>query len=263
MKQFDMGDNKVTHNLNGATFFVELPTKGAFYPEEHPFYNKEKIEVKMLTTKEEEILTNTSYIQNEVVIDKLLENIVLEPNFNPKEIFNADQLAILIATRIDAYDEEYPVLLDCEACGAKIDHTISLEKVLDNVKESTIEKTDHGTLIVELPKSKKTVEYKVLLPADIASIERSVDKMKKMDIKTNFLDEFYKRIIVSVDGSLDPQEKSSLIKNLKIKDSRYLTACYSKSLPDIDTTFTATCPSCQKEQEGGMPFQANFFFPEF
>ena len=57
MKQFDMGDNKVAHNLNGATFFVKLPTKGAFYPEEHPFYNKEKIEVKMLTTKEEEILT--------------------------------------------------------------------------------------------------------------------------------------------------------------------------------------------------------------
>ena len=263
MKQFDMGGESPAHNLNGATFFVELPTKGLFYPEEHPFHNKEKIEVKMLTTKEEEILTNTSYIENNVVINKLLDNIVLEPNFNSKEIFSADQLAILIATRIDAYDEEYPVTIDCEACGEEIKHIINLENILNNVVETSIEKTDHGTLICELPKSNKTVEYKVLLPAEIASIERSVEKMNKMNINTNFLDEFYKRIVVSVDGSQDPQEKSNFVKNLKIKDSRYLTDCYSKSLPNLNTTFKVACPSCQKEQEGGMPFQANFFFPEF
>ena len=43
------------------TDFVELPSKGKFYPEEHPFYNKEEVEVKFMTTKEEDILMSPSY----------------------------------------------------------------------------------------------------------------------------------------------------------------------------------------------------------
>ena len=39
------------------TEFVELPSKGRFYPKEHPLHNKEVIEIKHMTAKEEDILT--------------------------------------------------------------------------------------------------------------------------------------------------------------------------------------------------------------
>ena len=70
----------------------------------------------MMTTKEEEILTNVSHNENEVVMDKLLESVVVADNFSPKDIFETDQLAIIIGSRIDAYGEEYPAIINCESC---------------------------------------------------------------------------------------------------------------------------------------------------
>ena len=58
------------------TEFVELPSKGKFYDENHPLHNQETIEIKQMTAKEEDILTNQNYIQKGVVLDKLLESLV-------------------------------------------------------------------------------------------------------------------------------------------------------------------------------------------
>ena len=53
------------------TEVIELPSKGLLYPEENPL-SSGKIEMKYMTAKEEDILTNQSYIQKGTVIDKLL-----------------------------------------------------------------------------------------------------------------------------------------------------------------------------------------------
>jgi hypothetical protein len=45
------------------TEIVELPSKGLVYPQENPL-SSGKIEMKYMTAKEEDILTNQSYIQN-------------------------------------------------------------------------------------------------------------------------------------------------------------------------------------------------------
>jgi hypothetical protein len=53
------------------TEVIELPSKGLLYPESNPL-SSGKIEMKYMTAKEEDILTNQSYIQNGTVLDKLL-----------------------------------------------------------------------------------------------------------------------------------------------------------------------------------------------
>ena len=55
---------------------VELPSKGLLYPEGHPLKSG-KIEIKYMTAKEEDILSNQSYIQKGVVLDKLLESVII------------------------------------------------------------------------------------------------------------------------------------------------------------------------------------------
>ena len=40
------------------TEFVELPSKGVFYTQGHPLHNQDTIEIKHMTAKEEDILTN-------------------------------------------------------------------------------------------------------------------------------------------------------------------------------------------------------------
>ena len=69
-------------NLNfiTPTEFVELPSKGAYYLPTHPLHNKKVIEVKHMTTKEEDILTSTAFHKNWLAIHRLLESIIVDKN---------------------------------------------------------------------------------------------------------------------------------------------------------------------------------------
>jgi len=261
MKKFNMEGDSVSSEHNGLSHYVDLPTGGAFYPHGHPLHNVAQVEVKMMTTREEDILTNQSYVENGIAVDKLLESIILV-KINPKDIHETDKMAVLLAARIEAYGPEYEVFSICPHCGEEQEETIDLTEVLTNVVESDLERTEAGTAIIELPKSNKVVEFKVLLPKDLGSITKSVDKMKKLNINTSFNVEFFKRIIVSMDGSEDKDQISEFVQNIRIMDSRALTKAYNNSLPSISTQRKSTCHSCGKESEGGLPIQANFFFPE-
>ena len=55
---------------------VTLPSKGLLYPKESPLSSGE-IEMKYMTAKEEDILTNANFIKNGTVIDKLLQSLII------------------------------------------------------------------------------------------------------------------------------------------------------------------------------------------
>ena len=61
---------------------VDLPSKGFFYPEDHPWRNKESIEIRFMTAKDEDILINKSYISKGVVLEKLISNLLVDKNVN-------------------------------------------------------------------------------------------------------------------------------------------------------------------------------------
>lgn len=262
MKQFDMGNESSGNQYLGMTHYVDLPTGGQFYPENHPLHGIDKLEIKMLTTKEEDILTNQSYIQNNIAIEKLLQSIILI-DVDPKEIHDADQTAILIAARIEAYGEDYEVSLVCDKCGNLYQHNIDLDSFKLKESNTEVDYTPGGTLLVELPKSKKVVEFKHLMPKEISVIQKTVEKMAKLNINTTFNNEFYKRIILSIDGEQNKETISAFIDNLRILDSRKLLAAYSDTIPALDTSYKSTCTNCNHVSEGGLPIQASFFFPKF
>ena len=56
--------------LKFPTEMVELPSKGLIYPETNPL-SSGVIEMKYMTAKEEDILTNQNYIKDGTVIDIL------------------------------------------------------------------------------------------------------------------------------------------------------------------------------------------------
>ena len=262
MKQFNMDDNSRSSQHAGMTHYVNLPTGGKYYPEGHPLQGVEAVEVKMLTTKDEDILTNASYIEQNVIIDKLIEEIVLH-DIKAKDLYETDQMAILVASRIEAYGGDYPIELLCTNCAENVQHNFDLSNITIKETDEEIEETDAATFIVELPKSKKTIEFKHLLPSEVNSIRKTIDKMKKLNINTSFTVEFYKRVVVSIDGQADNSEISNFVEQLRIMDSRKLFAAYQNSLPSLDTTYKAVCHSCGHTNEGGLPIQANFFFPKF
>ena len=84
---------------------IELPSKGLIYPEDNPL-SSGTIEMKYMTAKEEDILSNQSYIQNGTVIDKLLKSLIVS-KINYNDLIVGDKNAIMIAARILGYGKDY------------------------------------------------------------------------------------------------------------------------------------------------------------
>jgi len=84
---------------------VELPSRGLIYPEDHPLANG-TVEMKYMTAREEDILTNQNYIKKGTVIDKLLQSLITS-DISYDDLLVGDKNAIMIAARILSYGKDY------------------------------------------------------------------------------------------------------------------------------------------------------------
>ena len=98
-------NNNVMEKNQFPTEMVTLPSKGLLYPEGNPL-KKGEIEMKYMTAREEDILTNQNLIENGTVIDKLLQSLIITP-INYNDLLVGDKNAILIAARILGYGSDY------------------------------------------------------------------------------------------------------------------------------------------------------------
>ena len=112
------------------TEIVELPSKGLVYPEGHPLRSG-KVEMKYMTAKEEDILTNQNLISKGIVLDKLLEALTLN-KFDIKDLIAGDKNAILISSRILGYGKDYTFKYDNK------DYTIDLSKLENKIFDTNL-----------------------------------------------------------------------------------------------------------------------------
>ena len=110
------------------TEVIDLPSKGHFYPPEHPLASG-RVELKYMTAREEDILTSTNLIQKGVAIDKLLQSLIVGEDINIKDILIGDKNAIMIAARVLGYGKQY--IVEIEGEEVNIDLTALKEKELD------------------------------------------------------------------------------------------------------------------------------------
>ena len=62
-----------------------------------------------MTAKEEDILTNQSYIQNGTVLDKLLQSLIVSA-IDYNDLLIGDKNAVMIASRILGYGSDYKIV---------------------------------------------------------------------------------------------------------------------------------------------------------
>ena len=87
------------------TEVVELPSKGLVYPEGH-ILRSGKVEMKYMTAREEDILTNQNYINKGIVLDELVKSLIVS-DVKYEDLVVGDKNAILVASRILGYGKDY------------------------------------------------------------------------------------------------------------------------------------------------------------
>jgi hypothetical protein len=234
---------------------VTLPSKGLLYSKESPL-SKGEIEMRYMTAAHEDILTNSNYIKNGSVIDKLLQALIVT-DINYGDLLVGDKNAILIAARILGYGKEYNIINN----GQEI--TIDLTKLKDKVVDYSLFQKGTNDFSFTLPKSGNVVTFKILTHNDEQKIDAEIKGLQKIRPEANSeMTTRLKYIITSVNGDRDTKAIRDFVDNhLLAPEARALRQYYTQISPDIDMKYI---PQDQDYTGEGIEISVglNFFWPD-
>tara|TARA_A100000172_G_scaffold42646_3_gene26124 strand:+ start:5819 stop:6658 length:840 start_codon:yes stop_codon:yes gene_type:complete len=243
------------------TEFVELPSKGLFYPEDHPLHNQTVIEIKHMTAKEEDILTSETLLKQGLAIDRLVRSVIADKSINPDTLLVGDKNAVLIASRITGFGPFYEVDIACPACAEQNEVTVNLSDLGFSESADSVSEATEGGYKVKLPSTGIEIVFKLLTSKDESNITKTVEARRKKKQLENFGTLLLSSIIVSANGVTNKQQLDRLAEILPLVDARFLREEYDKVKPDINMTFDFECSNCSHRGEVGMPMTAEFFWP--
>ena len=248
------------------TEFADLPSGGKFYPEGHPLHNKDSVEIRYMTAKEEDILSSKTLIRKGVVLDRLLQSVLVDKNINPDDLLIGDKNALIVAVRVTGYGSEYATSVTCPVCSNIADHVFDLENGEinsgDNFGDFDLKKTDDGTFVVKTPASEANVEFRLLIGQDEKSFVKIEANRKKHNLPETSLSDQLRAMIVSVNGNSDPTYIQSFIEHAPAKDSSCVRRAYLQVNPNIDLSQLYDCPGCGFTSLLEVPLSADIFWPK-
>ena len=236
---------------NIPTEIIDLPSKGLLYAPENPL-SSGKIEMCYMTAKHEDILTNQSYIQKGIVLDKLLQALIVS-KINYSDLIIGDKNAIMVAARVLGYGKDYTFNYDGNECSVD----------LSQIDNKPFEHTNKGVneFTYTLPSTGTNITYKILTHGDEQKIQAELDGLKKINSNSSpELSTRLKYMITSVNGDRETKTIREFVDNhLLARDSRELRKYIKENQPDIDLTFFPEGTSTRVD----IPIGVKFFWPDF
>tara|TARA_R110000822_G_scaffold13134_1_gene46967 strand:+ start:266 stop:1018 length:753 start_codon:yes stop_codon:yes gene_type:complete len=242
--------------LDFPTETVELPSKGLVYPKDNPL-SSGKVEMKYMTAKEEDILTNQNYIKDGTVLDKLLKALIVS-NVNYDDLIVGDKNAVMIAARILGYGADYTFKYENE------ETTVDLSELQSTyLDESKLLEEGVNRFEFTLPHSEVLITFKLLDNKDEKAIKSEIKGLKKINKQSNpELSTRLKHIILSVNGDDDKKVIREFVdKYMLARDSRAFRGYIKGFQPDIDLKFDLA-GSDGIERETSLPMTVSFFWPD-
>jgi hypothetical protein len=251
-----MADQKFTV----PTELIDLPSKGLLYPKESALASGQ-VEMKYMTAREEDILTNVNLLRQGLAIEKMLISLIKSP-INYEELTLGDRNGLLIAARILAYGKDYKFTYKNTNTGE--DEVVEYD--LQNLKYKEVDwsKFDNkNEFEFVLPHSKNTVTFKVLTVGLDKKIDEEMKGLKKnLGQEGGTISTRLKHQITSVNGDYSVKTVRDFIDQgyLLSRDSIELRKYIESVTPDIDTDIAFTLKD-NTEVSTGLPMTAEFFFP--
>ena len=241
------------------TEMIDLPSKGLVYPKENAL-SSGQVEMKYMTAKEEDILTNVNLLRQGIAIEKMLKSLIKSP-INYEDLTLGDRNALLVAARILAYGKEYNLKYANPNTGESETIVVDLQKLGYKNVDLSLFKNDNE-LTYELPFTKNTVTFKILTIEDDKKIDDEAKGIKKalgQDAGTSLR---LKHQLTSINGDRSTKTVRDFIDSgaLLSRDSNPLRQFIASVTPDIEMKTTVSLAD-GTETEIDVPMTAEFFFP--
>tara|TARA_R110002110_G_scaffold140107_2_gene327196 strand:- start:10687 stop:11523 length:837 start_codon:yes stop_codon:yes gene_type:complete len=252
-------------NFVTPTDFVELPSQGLGYSDDHPLHGQETIEIKFMTAKDEDILSSAALLKKGLAIDRFLSNIILDKTIDTKSLLVGDKNAILVAARGSGYGFDYEAVITCPECNKKNFVTFDLRNPQMvgqlNVDQTIVTKVNSNRYKTTMPYSKFAIVYRLMTGADEDFLTSEL-KNASEEREHNLLTGQFKRLIESIEGHEDQSVINQFVDNMPTIDSRHLKLCIRATTPNVEIKETLNCSECSFTKEVDVPFGTDFFWPD-
>ena len=231
---------------------IELPSKGLVYSKDNPL-SSGKVEIKYMTAKEEDILSNQAYIENGTVLDKLLDSVMVS-KINIKDLIIGDKNAVLIATRILGYGSDYKTII-----GGK-EQTINLSELENKPFDGSSMVEGKNEFSFTLPHSDTNITYRILTGHEESKIEREIKGLKKINKDSSpEASTRLKYTLTSVNGETETKDIREFVDNYFLaRDARAFREHLRYTQPDVDLNVIL-----DSGEEVTVPIGLSFFWPDF
>ena len=244
--------------FNLPTENVELPSKGLLYPVENPL-SSGTIEMKYMTAKEEDILSNQNYIRQGVVFDKLLSSLIVS-KINYDDLTIGDKNAVLIAARVLGYGKDYQIKYAHPITGEEEIITVDLAEIKNKEVDYSLF-SNRNEFTFTLPQSKNEITFKILTHKDERQIEDELKGLKKVNLSAEVTTRL-KQSIIAVNGSREKKDIRDFVDNfLLASDAKALREYMRTVSPDLDLTFTFVGSDGYTQEGVDLPLGVSFFYP--
>jgi hypothetical protein len=209
-----------------------LVSNGMVYPKDHPLRSG-KIEMRYMTAYDEDILTNSSYMREGVVLDKLLEALIVTP-VDYSTIARIDKNGLIIAARIVSYGKDYNVIVKDPKTKKELKRIVDLSKLKGT--QFNLEADDAGEFNYTLADN-TNLKFKFLLTGD------------NDDLK---ISEFLERTITQVNDSRKLEDIQDFIRyKFMARDSKIFRTYITDNTPNMIMDY-------EFEGEDGSTFISGF-----
>ena len=239
------------------TELIDLPSQGKVYPKDSPL-SEGKIEVKYMTTREEDILMSENLIKKGVVIDRLLDSLIVSKGVKQQDLVLGDKNAVLVAARILAYGPEYTVeIANPNNPQQKVDHTFDLTKCPFKELPKNVDYSDNSFEFTT-PVTKTKLKFKLLTGRDEELINKDVEQSAKVGYDSGISTRL-RYMITEVDGDSKQETINEFSQNMLARDSMSLRNLVRDITPDIDLTSEIEIGG--ETVSVSIPLTVEFFWP--
>ena len=217
--------------------------------------------MKVMTAKEEDILTNQSYIRNQTVIDKLLQSLIVsEVQYNT--LLSVDIEAMMIAARVMGYGPEYSFEVKTPSGGTQVETVDLTTFKFKEFDESLITKGEN-MFEFTLPTSGWHVKFKLLTKADEDKISQLESSYKKVGKHIGGVTLLLTTLIQEIDGIADKKEISNRVDMMRASDARALRKHISQTQPGVDLSMQVIDRATGDPFRTELSIEPQFFWPDF
>ena len=240
------------------TEVIDLPSEGKVYIKDSPL-SSGKLELKYMTTREEDILMSENLIKKGVVIDKLLDSLIVTKGVKQEDLILGDKNAVLVASRILAYGPEYTVeVTNPNNPDEKIQHTFDLSKCPFKELSKDVDYSDNS-FDFTTPVGKNKLKFKLLTGADETLIEKDIKQSSKFGVSSDISTRL-RYTVIEVDGESKQDIINEFTQNLLARDSVALRNYIRDIAPDIDLTSEVEIGG--EAVDVSIPLTVEFFWPQ-